>query len=254
MLRCEIDEWGTAMGRGPSIEGRKNASDAKRGAIFTKLARDIRIAARTGLPDPAHNARLRAAVDKALAANMPKDSIERAIRRGAGLDGGGAEEIRYEGYGPGGVALLIDCFTDNPQRTVADVRHALTKHGGNLGTSGSVAFQFQRLGVLCVASAGKADIEEKVLELALDAGADDVVNETGTSTVLCAPEQFAQAHKAFEDAGLPVIHAAIEMRAQNRVPVPAEATEQLIDLLDWLDDLDDVHEVFHNALLPAAHD
>jgi YebC/PmpR family DNA-binding regulatory protein len=242
------------MGRGPSIEGRKNASDAKRGAAFTKLARDIRIAARGGLPDPAHNAKLRAAVDKALVANMPKDSIERAIRRGAGLEGGAVEEIRYEGYGPGGVALLIDCLSDNPQRSVADVRHALSKHGGNLGTSGSVAFQFQRSGVVAIDSAGAAGIEEKVLEIALEAGADDVRNEAGQSIVLCAPEQFEALHKALQDAGLPIAHAGVEMLASNRVTVPAEALQPLRDLLDWLHDLDDVHEVFHNALLPDAQD
>lgn len=242
------------MGRGPSIEGRKNASDAKRGQVFTKLARDIRIAARTGVPDPANNARLRTAVDKALAANMPKDSIERAIRRGAGLDGGTVEEIRYEGYGPGGVALLIDCLSDNPQRTVADVRHALSKHGGNLGTSGSVAFQFQRTGVAVIDTGGKPDLEEKVLEVALDAGADDVQNADGQSTVLCAPEQFEAMHKALEDAGLPLAHAGIEMRPSNRVEVPDEALEPLLDLLEWLGDLDDVHEIFHNALLPEAGD
>ena len=240
------------MGRGPSIEGRKNASDAKRGAVFTKLARDIRIAARTGLPDPANNARLRTAVDKALAANMPKDSIERAIRRGAGLDGGATEEVRYEGYGPGGVALLIDCITDNPQRTVADVRHALSKHGGNLGTSGSVAFQFQRVGVVVVAAASGTSAEEKALEVALDSGADDVQTADGESTVLCAPEQFEAVRKALEAAGLEVTHAAVEMRPQNRVPVPAESLEPLTSLLDWLDEIDDVHEVFHNALLPDA--
>ena len=240
------------MGRGPSIEGRKNASDAKRGALFTKLARDIRIAARTGLPEPDNNARLRAAVDKALAANMPKDSIERAIRRGAGLDGGNTSEIRYEGYGPGGVALLIDCITDNPQRSVADVRHALSKHGGNLGTSGSVAFQFQRVGVCEVASAGRPELEEKVLEIALEAGADDVINADGNSIVLCAPEQFEPVHKALEAAALPLALAAIRMRPQNRVAVPAEALQPLQELLAWLEDLDDVHEVFHNADLPEA--
>ena len=239
------------MGRGPSIEGRKNASDARRGAVFTKLARDIRIAARNGLPDPAHNARLRAAVDKALAANMPKDSIERAIRRGAGLDGGAASEVRYEGYGPGGVALLIDCITDNPQRTVADIRHALTKYGGNLGTSGSVAFQFQRVGVIEVAG-GAGAVEEKVLEVALEAGADDVVGTAAASTVLCTPENFEAVRKALEDAGLPVAHAAVEMRPLNRATVPAEALQPLGELLDRLDDLDDVHEVFHNAELPGS--
>jgi YebC/PmpR family DNA-binding regulatory protein len=206
------------MGRGPSIEGRKNAEDAKRAKVFTKLIREITVATRAGVPDPSLNPRLRSAVDKALSANMPKDTIERAIKRGSGADGGASmEELRYEGYGPGGVALIIECFTDNPTRTVAAVRHALTKHGGNLGTSGSVAFQFSRLGELVFATGGDEAAEEKVLEAALEAGADDVVG----------------------------------MRPNNRVPVPEEALEPLLDLLEKLDGLDDVSDVSHNALLPA---
>lgn len=240
------------MGRGPSIEGRKNAEDAKRGKVFTKLIREITVATRAGLPDPSLNPRLRSAVDKALSANMPKDTIERAIKRGSGADGGAAmEELRYEGYGPGGIALIIDCFTDNPTRTVADVRHALTKHGGNLGTSGSVAFQFARTGELVFATNGDEAAEEKVLEAALDAGADDVVNENGESTVLCAPENFEAVQQALAAAGLNAQHAGVGMRPSNRVPVPEEALEPLLDLLEKLDGLDDVSEVSHNALLPA---
>src|SRR3546814_4543696 len=149
------------MGRGPSIEGRKNAEDAKRAKVFTKLIREITVAARSGVADPASNPRLRSAVDKALSANMTRDTIDRAIKRGAGLDGGAdMQELRYEGYGPGGIALIIDCFTDNPVRTVADVRHALTKHGGNLGTSGSVAFQFNRCGEIVFATRSEEQTSE----------------------------------------------------------------------------------------------
>ncbi len=239
------------MGRGPSIEGRKNAEDAKRAKVFTKLIREITIATRAGVADPALNPRLRTAVDKALSANMPKDTIERAIKRGSGADGAG-EELRYEGYGPGGVAMIIECFTDNPTRTVAEVRHALTKHGGNLGTSGSVAFQFTRCGELAFATGGDAAAEEKVLEAALDAGADDVVNEHGESTVLCAPDQFEAIQQKLAEAGLHALHAGVGMRPNNRTAVPEETLESLTDLLERLDALDDVSEVYHSALLPSA--
>ncbi|NUO73755.1 MAG: YebC/PmpR family DNA-binding transcriptional regulator [Frateuria sp.] len=238
------------MGRGPSIEGRKNAEDAKRAKVFTKLIREITVATRAGVADPAANPRLRAAVDKALSANMTKDTIERAIKRGSGAEGAG-EELRYEGYGPGGVAMIIECFTDNPTRTVADVRHALTKHGGNLGTSGSVAFQFTRCGELTFATGGNEAAEEKVLEAALEAGADDVVNEHGESVVLCAPENFEAVQQALAGAGLEALHAGVGMRPNNRVAVPDDALEDLTDLLERLDALDDVSEVYHNALLPA---
>ena len=236
------------MGRGPSIENRKNAEDARRGKIFTKLIREITIAARNGA-DPAGNARLRVAMDKALSANMTKDTIERAVRRGSGAEGtDDMQELRYEGYGPSGVALIIDAMTDNPTRTVADVRHALSKHGGNLGTSGSVAFQFKRLGEL-VFDTSAAGGEDKVLEVALDAGADDVVGEDGRSTVLCAADSFEAVKKALADAGLVPLSADIVMRPENRVAVSGETEETLRDLIDWLDELDDVQEVYHNAAL-----
>lgn len=171
------------MGRGPSIEGRKNAEDAKRAKVFTKLIREITVAARGG-GDPATNPRLRIAVDKALSANMTKDTVERAVKRGSGAEGAdNMQEIRYEGYGPGGVALIIDTMTDNLVRTVADVRHALSKHGGNLGTSGSVAFQFKHLGEIRV-STPDAAAEERLMELALEAGADDVQSADGESGVV----------------------------------------------------------------------
>lgn len=238
------------MGRGPSIEGRKNAEDAKRAKIFTKLIREITVAARSGSADPQANPRLRAAIDRALAANMARDTIERALRRGAGLDGdANMQELRYEGYGPGGVALIIDCFTDNPVRTVADVRYVLSKHGGNLGTSGSVAFQFSRVGELVFVTNGDAAAEEKVLEAALDAGADDVLNEDGESIVLCAPERFDAVQQALTAAGLEAAHAGVVMRPSNRVALDDEVEETLRDLLEKLEALDDVSAVSHNAIL-----
>jgi len=236
------------MGRGPSIEGRKNAEDARRGKIFTKLIREITVAARNG-NDPATNARLRAGIDKALSANMTKDTIERAVRRGSGAEGADdMHELRYEGYGPSGVALIIDAMTDNAQRTVADVRHALAKHGGNLGTSGSVAFQFHRVGEIVIDTSGPGS-EDKLLEAALDAGADDVQTESGTSTVLCSPETFEAVKKALLAAGFKPLSADVVMRPENRVAVSEEVAGTLRDLLDWLEELDDVQEVYHNAAL-----
>ena len=240
------------MGRGPSIEGRKSVEDAKRAKVFTKLIREITVATRAGVADPADNARLRTAIDKALSANMTRDTIDRAVKRGSGADGGAEmHEMRYEGYGPAGIAFIIDCVTDNPVRTVADVRHALTKHGGNLGTSGSVAFQFQRCGELVFETAGDEALEEKILEAALDGGADDVVNEAGESIVLCTPDSLEAVQQALVAAGLKPARAEVVMRPANRTAVPAEAQETLLDLIDWLEELDDVHDVYHNALLPA---
>lgn len=241
------------MGRGPSIENRKNAEDARRGKVFTKLIREITIAARGG-GDPSTNARLRMGIDKALSANMTKDTIERAIKRGSGAEGSdNMHEMRYEGYGPSGVALIIDAMTDNPTRTVSDVRHALSKNGGNLGTSGSVAFQFHRLGEL-VFDTTHVGAEDKVLEVALDAGADDVQSADGQSTVICAPESFEKVKNALVAAGLAPIRADVVMRPENRVAVSGEAAQSLRDLLDWLDELDDVQDVYHNADLPAQGD
>jgi YebC/PmpR family DNA-binding regulatory protein len=240
---------GSVMGRGPSIENRKNAEDARRGKVFTKLIREITIAARNGA-DPAANARLRMGIDKALAANMSKDTIERAVRRGSGAEGAdNMQEIRYEGYGPGGVALIIDAMTDNSQRTVADVRHALAKHGGNLGTSGSVAFQFKRIGEIVVDTSA-AGSEDKVLEAALDAGADDVQGNGSETTVLTAPESFESVKKALAGAGFAFLRDGIVMRPDNRVAVAGENEETLRDLIDWLEELDDVQDVYHNAQLP----
>ncbi|MCL6618229.1 YebC/PmpR family DNA-binding transcriptional regulator [Thermomonas hydrothermalis] len=235
------------MGRGPSIEARKNAQDALRGKLFTKIIREISVAVRTGGSDPAGNPRLRAAIDRGLDVNMSKDVIERAIKKAAGeLEGVTYEEVRYEGYGPGGVAVIVDCLTDNRVRTVADVRHAFSKFGGNLGTEGSVAFMFKRLGVLSYAPG--AD-EEKITEAAIEAGADDVIvyPEDGAIDVITSPEAFAQVKAAMEAAGLVPGFAEITMRADTDTAVEGETAEQVQKLLRWLQDLDDVQHVYSNA-------
>lgn len=237
------------MGRGPSIEGRKNATDAKRGKIFTKIIREVGVAARAGGGDPAGNPRLRTAIDKGLAANMSKDVIERAIKKATGeLEGVEYEEIRYEGYAPGGVAVIVDCLTDNKVRTVADVRHAFGKFGGNLGTDGSVAFMFRKLGVLTFAPG--AD-EEKITEVAIEAGADDVVvyPDDGSIDVLAAPDAFAGVRAAMEAAGVAPDLAEVTYRADNDIAVQGDTAQQVAKLLDWLEDLDDVQNVYSNAEL-----
>ncbi|KAF1701123.1 YebC/PmpR family DNA-binding transcriptional regulator [Pseudoxanthomonas suwonensis] len=239
------------MGRGPSIEARKNASDAKRGKIFTKLIREIGVAARAGGGDPNNNPRLRAAVDKALSSNMSKDVIERAIKKATGeLEGVEYEEVRYEGYAPGGVAVIVDCLTDNRVRTVADVRHAFSKCGGNMGTEGSVAFMFKRLGVLSYEGAD----EEKVTEAAIEAGADDVVvyPDDGAIDVVTAPENFEAVKQAMEAAGLAPGYAEVTFRADNDVAVSGETAQQVQKLLHMLEDLDDVQNVYSNADLGDA--
>ena len=238
------------MGRGPSIEARKNAVDARRGKIFTKIIREISVAARAGGGDPAGTPRLRAAVDKGLAVNMSKDVIERAIKKATGeLEGVEYEEIRYEGYAPGGVAVIVDCLTDNKVRTVADVRHAFGKFGGNLGTDGSVAFMFRKLGVL---GYGPGADEDRITEAAIEAGADDVVAypDDGSIEVLAAPEAFEAVKAAMDAAGLPADLAEVTLRADTDVAVAGETAEQVGKLLAWLEDLDDVQAVYSNAELP----
>lgn len=234
------------MGRGPSIAARKGAEDAKRGAVFTKLIREITVAARTGGVDPASNPRLRIAIDKALDVNMTKDTIERALKRASGADAAETQEIRYEGYGPGGVAVMVDTMTDNPTRTIAEVRHAFAKNGGNVGTSGSVAFQFAEVGEL-IFELNDAISEDRILEIALDAGADDVVTEAGYCDVITQPGAFEAVKKALEAAGLKALQAEVTMRPANRVAVTGEPAEQLKKMLAALEDLDDSQAVYHNA-------
>ncbi|MGO1071201.1 YebC/PmpR family DNA-binding transcriptional regulator [Lysobacter sp. CA199] len=235
------------MGRGPSIEARKNAEDARRGKIFTKIIREISVAARRGGGDPNGNPALRTAVDKGLSANMSKDVIERAIKKATGaLEGVEYEEVRYEGYAPGGVAVIVDCLTDNKVRTVADVRHAFGKFGGNLGTDGSVSFMFAKCGVLWF-EAG-AD-EEKITEAAIEAGADDVVvyPEDNSIDVLTAPDAFAAVKAAMDAAGLHPAQAEVTYRADNNIAVSGETAQQVVKLLNWLEDMDDVQSVYSNA-------
>ncbi len=238
------------MGRGPSIEGRKNAADAQKAKVFTKLVREITLAVKQGGTDPAGNSRLRLAVDRALDANMTRDKVESAIKRAGGAGADASTEIRYEGYAPGGVALLVDCVTDNPTRTVADVRHAFSKCGGNLGTSGSVAFQFAEVGQLWFEIGDDGTAEDRILEVALEAGAEDVQNADGWCEVLSAPAGFEQVRKALVDAGFTPEQARITMRPSTPVAVAADAAAEVQKLLERLDDLDDVQDVFHNAELP----
>ncbi|BCT91720.1 putative transcriptional regulatory protein [Lysobacter helvus] len=239
------------MGRGPSIEARKNAVDAQRGKIFTKVIREIGVAARAGGGDPATNPRLRAGIDRGLSVNMSKDVIERAIKKATGeLEGVSYEEIRYEGYAPGGVAVIVDCLTDNKVRTVADVRHAFGKFGGNLGTDGSVAFMFKKVGVLSFAAGSD---EDRITEAAIDAGADDVVvyPDDGSIDVLTAPDAFDVVKAAMEGTGFKPDIAEVTMRADNDIAVSGETAQQVVKLLRWLEDLDDVQNVYSNADLGA---
>jgi YebC/PmpR family DNA-binding regulatory protein len=233
-----------------NIKFRKGAQDARRGKIFTKLIREITIAARTGGGDLTSNPRLRLVIDKARAQSMPKDNIERAIKRGTGeLDGQSYEQARYEGYGPGGVAVMVDCLTDNRNRTVAEVRHAFTKYGGNLGADGSVGYQFAHQGSLSYAPG--AD-EDSIMEAAIEAGALDVVAAAdGSVEVLTSPGDFESVRDAMTKAKLAPEHAELTMRAEIRVPVEGETAESLLKLIDVLEDLDDVQQVYTNADIAA---
>jgi YebC/PmpR family DNA-binding regulatory protein len=229
-----------------NIQHRKGAQDAKRGKLFTKLIREITVSARNGGGDPANNPRLRAAMDKALSANMSKDTIERAIKKGTGAgEGDNYEEVRYEGYGPGGIAVMVDCLTDNRNRTVSEVRHAFTKAGGNLGTDGSVAYLFSKTGII---SYPAGIDEDRVMEAALEAGADDVIsNGDGSIDVLVAPEQFEAVHDTLVNAGLAPESAEVTMRASTSVALDKDDAEKMIRLLERLEDLDDVQNVYSNA-------
>ena len=231
-----------------NIQHRKGRQDDKRGKIWTRLTREIIVAARAGGGDVAMNPRLRLAIEKAKAANMPADNIKRNVDKATGnLDGVTYEEIRYEGYGIGGAAIMIDTMTDNRVRTVAEVRHAFSKHGGNMGTDGSVAFQFKHVGQFLFAPGAS---EDKLMEVALEAGAEDVLtHEDGSIEVLSAPAEFEAVQKALVDAGLQPELAEVTMRADTPVELSGDDAVRMQKLLDVLEDLDDVQAVFHNAEL-----
>ncbi|MDH3713251.1 MAG: YebC/PmpR family DNA-binding transcriptional regulator [Gammaproteobacteria bacterium] len=233
-----------------NIQHRKKAQDAKRGKLFTKLIREITVAARMSGADPSANPRLRLAMDKGLAGNMPKDTIERAIKRGAGnLDDVHYEEIRYEGYGPSGTAIMVDCMTDNRNRTVAEVRHVFSKHGGNLGTDGSVAYLFNAVGVMTFTDTD----EDSLMEPAMEAGAEDIVaDDDGTVQVLAAPEEFVAVRDALVAAGFEPADAEVTMRASTEVALDEDDGRTLLKMLDALEDLDDVQNVYANGDIPDA--
>jgi len=231
-----------------NIQHRKGRQDEKRGKVWTRVIREIMVAARQGGGDISANPRLRLAVDKAKAANMPADTVKRNIDKATGaLDGVTYEEIRYEGYGIGGAAIIVDCMTDNRVRTVAEVRHAFSKYGGNLGTEGSVAFQFKHCGQMIFAPGTS---EDKVMDVALESGAEDVItDEDGAIEVLTAPGDFEAVKNALEAAGLTPEVAEVTMRAENTIALTGEDAERMQKLLDVIEDLDDVQEVYHNAEL-----
>jgi YebC/PmpR family DNA-binding regulatory protein len=234
--------------RWANVKHKKAAADARKGKIFTRLIKEVTVAARLGGADAAMNPRLRLAIDKAYDANMPKDTIDRAVKRGAGaLDGVNYEEIRYEGYGAGGAAVMVDCLTDNRTRTVADVRHAFTKNGGNLGTDGSVAFLFKHCGQFVFAPGTS---EDKVMEVALDAGAEDVIaNEDGSIEVVSSPEEFQAVKDALVKKGLKPELADITMKPVTENPLEGDEASKMQKLLDALEGLDDVQEVYTTAVI-----
>jgi YebC/PmpR family DNA-binding regulatory protein len=229
-----------------NIKHRKAAQDKKRGKVWTKLIREVTIAAREGGGDPNSNPRLRLAMDKAVGANMPKDTIDRAIKRGAGAeDGENYEEIRYEGYAPGGVAVMVDCMTDNRNRTASEVRHAFSKFGGNLGTDGSVAYLFSKQGIV---SFQPGTDEDAVMEAALESGAEDVVvNDDGSLDVITAPEEFSAVCEGLAGAGFDTSVSEVTFNAATQVELDADGAEKLLKMVDALEDLDDVQEVYNNA-------
>ena len=233
-----------------NIQHRKGRQDEKRGKVWTRIIREIMVAARQGGGDPNMNPRLRLAIDKAKAANMPADTVKKNVDKATGnLEGVNYEEIRYEGYGIGGAAIIVDCMTDNRVRTVAEVRHAFSKYGGNLGTEGSVAFQFKHCGQFLFAPGTS---EDKVMEVALDAGAEDVVTgDDGAIEVISAASDFEAVKNALESAGLKPEVAEVTMRAENTIELAGEDAQRMQKLLDVIEDLDDVQDVFHNAELDA---
>ncbi|HYY15337.1 MAG TPA: YebC/PmpR family DNA-binding transcriptional regulator [Gammaproteobacteria bacterium] len=229
-----------------NIQHRKGKQDAKRGKLFTKLIREITAAARLSGRDPGANPRLRAAIDTALANNMTRDTIDRAVLRGSGgMEGESLEEVRYEGYGPGGVAVMVECMTDNRNRTVSEVRHAFAKAGGNMGTDGSVSYLFKKQGVL---SYPRGTDEDVIMAAALEAGADDViVNDDDSVDVLVTPEEFGRIQDTMAAAGLTPEVAQVTMRASTNVSLAFEEAQKMVRLLETLEDLDDVQNVYSNA-------
>jgi len=228
-----------------NIQHRKGAQDAKRGKVFTKLIKEIVVAAKMGGGVIENNPSLRAIIDKALAANMKRDTIDNAVNRGAGdLDGDNYEEVRYEGYGLGGTAIMVDCLTDNRNRTVSDVRHAFSKHGGNLGTDGSVSYMFSKQGFISFASGD----EDAIMEVAIESGADDVItNDDGSIDVMTAPDDFFSVKDALIANNLNPEHSQITMEPTNRIELNLEDAEKFMKLIDRLEDLDDTQDVYHNA-------
>lgn len=232
-----------------NIKHQKAANDKKRGKIWSKLIREVTVAAKQGLPDVKANPRLRMAVEKAQIANMPKDTIDRAIKRAAGADCESWDEIRYEGYGPGGTAIIVDCLSDNRNRTASEVRHAFTKHGGNLGTDGSVAYMFSKKGVISYAPG--AD-EDALMDAALELGADDVVaNDDGSVDVYTSPESFQEVKDGLEAKDLKPENAEITLEAETNAALDQETAEKLLKLVDALEELDDVQDVYSNADISA---
>jgi len=231
-----------------NIKHKKALVDAKRGKVFTRLIKEITVAARLAGPDPSMNPRLRLAVDKAYDANMPKDTVERAMKRGGGdLEGVNYEEIRYEGYGVGGAAVMVDCLTDNRTRTVADVRHAFAKNGGNLGTDGSVSYLFKHCGQFVFAPGAS---EEKVMDAALEAGADDVVaNDDGSIEVVCAPADFPKVREALEKSGLKPDVAEVTMKPTTENELAGDDAARMQKLLEALESIDDVQNVYTTAVI-----
>ena len=232
-----------------NIQHRKKAVDAKRGKVFTRVNRELTVAAREGGSDPDANPRLRLAIQKANAVNMPKDTIERTIKKAAGeLEGVTYEEIRYEGYAPNGVAVMVDTLTDNRNRTVAEVRHAFSKAGGNLGTDGSVSYMFDKIGVI---NFEPGTSEDEVMEVALEAGADDIVAEDdGSIEVVAAPENYDTVVTAMEEAGLAPANSEVTMRANLEVELDVDSGQKILRFLDVLEDLDDTQAVYSNADIP----
>jgi YebC/PmpR family DNA-binding regulatory protein len=229
-----------------NIRHRKGAQDAKRGKIFTKIIREMSVVAKAGGGDPANNPSLRSVIDKALSANMKRDTIDKTIKKATGtMDGIIYEEVRYEGYGPGGTAVMVDCLTDNRNRTVAEVRHAFTKAGGNLGTSGSVSYMFNKLGII---SYPDSVDEDAVMDAALEAGADDVVTQNdGSIDVLTSPEEYLSVKEAMMTAGFESIRSQVTMDAENKAELDVKNAEQMLRLIDVLEDLDDIQDVYSNA-------